>query len=102
MIVCVCLQLFDINNKATEKDEDDDDLSDSEDSQFSGLEDSGSDSEDEESDVEEKSSDDVEEADGSNDDPDKQRQQVRFAAVDLLRPDIIMVLLKICRICRQK
>uniref|UniRef100_A0A3P9I8L4 Ribosome biogenesis protein BOP1 n=1 Tax=Oryzias latipes TaxID=8090 RepID=A0A3P9I8L4_ORYLA len=70
-------ELFDINNKATEKDEDDDDLSDSEDSQFSGLEDSGSDSEDEESDVEEKSSDDVEEDDGSNDDQDKQRQQTK-------------------------
>ncbi|KAM4540128.1 ribosome biogenesis protein bop1 [Odontesthes bonariensis] len=51
-------QLLNFNSKPAEKDEDDEDLSDSEDSVFSGLEDSGSDSEEEEGEDVEKGSDD--------------------------------------------
>lgn len=55
MFLFLC-QIFDFNNKPAETQEDDD-PSDSEDSVYSGLEDSGSDSDDEE---EEKDSDDDE------------------------------------------
>ncbi|KAM9737364.1 ribosome biogenesis protein bop1 [Menidia menidia] len=55
-------QLINFNNKPAEKDEDDEDLSDSEDSVYSGLEDSGSDSEE---------GDDKDVEEGSNYDEDK-------------------------------
>ncbi|XP_008297551.1 ribosome biogenesis protein bop1 [Stegastes partitus] len=64
-------QVFDFNNKPADKDDDEDGLSDSEDSVFSGLEDSGSDSEEEEAEV---SHDDDDEDDEDDDDDDEGEQ----------------------------
>lgn len=57
------LQIFNFNQKHAEEDEDDGDLSDSEDSVYSGLEDSGNDTEDEGEDEEEQGSDDEDDDD---------------------------------------
>uniref|UniRef100_A0A1A8P6E8 Ribosome biogenesis protein BOP1 n=1 Tax=Nothobranchius pienaari TaxID=704102 RepID=A0A1A8P6E8_9TELE len=64
-------QPFSLNDKPFKEDEDDDDLSDSVDSVYSGLEDSGSDSEEEEGkDEEEGSDEDDDEIDSAADDDD--------------------------------
>lgn len=70
MFLFLC-QIFDFNNKPAEEEEDDKDLSDSEDSVYSGLEDSGSDSEDDDND------EDVEEEELDDEEPDEP-QQVEF------------------------
>lgn len=73
------LQLINFSKEPVNEDEDDADLSDSEDSVYSGLEDSGSDSEEEEEEEEES-----DEEGGSDDDVDEdtieedQSQQVTF------------------------
>lgn len=68
------LQIFNFNQKPAEEDEDDGDLSDSEDSVYSGLEDSGSDIEDEGEDEKEQGSD---EDDGDEDLKAKPKQGVQ-------------------------
>lgn len=71
------LQLINFSKEPVNEDEDDADLSDSEDSVYSGLEDSGSDSEEEEE-------EELDEEEGSDDDVDEdtieedQSQQVTF------------------------
>lgn len=67
-------QIFNFNKKPDKEDEDDGDLSDSEDSVYSGLEDSGSDNEDEGEDEEEQGSD---EEDGDDDLKAKPKQVVQ-------------------------
>lgn len=76
--LCVAfLQIFNFNQKPTEEEEgDDEDLSDSEDSAYSGLEDSGSDIEDDEE--EEKESDEEEDDDDDLKVEPKQIEQVEF------------------------
>ncbi|XP_074469063.1 ribosome biogenesis protein bop1 isoform X1 [Sebastes fasciatus] len=75
-------EVFNFSNKSTVE-EKEDDLSDSEDSVFSGLEDSGSDSADDEDDEEDGSDDDDEEDKDDDDDEDpkvepEQTQQLEF------------------------
>lgn len=72
---------FNNNNKAADEDGGDEDLTDSEESVFSGLEDSGSDSEDEEEGEDEESVEDDDDDDEEDEDESvktEQVQQVRF------------------------
>lgn len=73
---------FNNNNKAADEDGGDEDLTDSEESVFSGLEDSGSDSEDEEEGEDEESVEDDDDDDDEEDEDEsvktEQVQQVRF------------------------
>lgn len=71
------LQIFNFNQEPAEEDEDDGDLSDSEDSVYSGLEDSGSDIEDEGDDEKEQGSDEDDDDDDDDDLKAKPKQGVQ-------------------------